>query len=260
MRVLGRVLGRRKHAANGLNLCLLGTDSYPIAVVGDDHHAGTTGLTFAAHSPTLLLMQEWLAHAGELARGPVDRGGQGGTRAADRAMYRMAGRVALEDLADASREGESLAGGPGGHVGVDQRVHDWAVLALEGGQLGRMAAFLGLERRAGVIGHQAAEAVIDAEGLQVPGAVQRMQPGGHQRRGIADVVQPRSGDQEVALVIGEHGRHTRPACSATACTCAQRSPSGSRRLAAWSLAHREATFDHDTRRLEPREAALPVRG
>src|SRR6266487_5138543 len=71
-------------------------------------------------------------------------------------MNRMAGRVTLEDLGDAGLEGEALAGGPGGHVGIAQRVHERAVLALEGGELARVAAFLGLERGAGVVGHQAA--------------------------------------------------------------------------------------------------------
>jgi hypothetical protein len=121
------------------------------------------------------------------------------------AVHRMVGRVALQDLGDAGLEGEALAGGPGGHVRVDQRVHDRAVLALEGAEPGRVAALLGLERGAGVVGHQAAEPPVDAESLQVPGAVQRMQPRRHQRRGIADVVQPRRSDQDLPLVSGEHG-------------------------------------------------------
>jgi hypothetical protein len=56
-----------------------------------------------------------------------------------------------------------------------------------------------------VVRDQAAEAAVDAEGLQVPGAVQRMKPGLSQRRGIADVVQPRGGDQRLALLSGQHG-------------------------------------------------------
>ena len=120
-------------------------------------------------------------------------------------MYRVARRVAPEDLGDSGLEGEALAGWTGGHVGVAQRVHDRAVLALEGAELGRVAAFLSLEGGAGVVGHQAAEPPIAPEGLQLPGAVQRMQPRGCQRRGIADVVQPRCGDQDLPLVGGEDG-------------------------------------------------------
>src|SRR6266516_2415495 len=61
-----------------------------------------------------------------------------------------------------------------------------------------------LDRGAGVVGHQAAEPPVDPEGLQVAGAVQRMQPRGCQRWGIADVVQPRRSDQDLPLVSGEH--------------------------------------------------------
>jgi hypothetical protein len=56
-----------------------------------------------------------------------------------------------------------------------------------------------------VVGHQAAEPPVDAKSLQVAGAVQRMQPRGRQRRGVADVVQPRRGDQDLPLVGGEDG-------------------------------------------------------
>jgi hypothetical protein len=55
-----------------------------------------------------------------------------------------------------------------------------------------------------VVGHQAAEPPVNPEGLQVAGAVQRMQPRGSQRRGVADVVQPRRSDQDLPLVGRQH--------------------------------------------------------
>jgi ADP-ribose pyrophosphatase YjhB (NUDIX family) len=121
-------------------------------------------------------------------------------------VHRVILRVAVPDLADALVQGHGLASRPDGHVGEGERVHDWAVLDREGGQLLDQAAFFGLEPRSGVVGDQRGQP-LPALSTQEPGAVDWMKAEPVQRRGIADAMQERRGHECLAVVGSQDDGH-----------------------------------------------------
>jgi ADP-ribose pyrophosphatase YjhB (NUDIX family) len=127
-------------------------------------------------------------------------------RAADGSVYRVIGRVALQDLGDALLEIDALPGRAGGHVGIGERIQQRPVLGLELGQLVYQAALLGLEPGARVVGDQRGQSLL-ALLAHIPGAVEGMEAEPVQWRGVADVVQPGGGDQVGAILGCERGAH-----------------------------------------------------
>ena len=62
------------------------------------------------------------------------------------------------------------------------------------------SAFAGFDDGAGVVGDQPAQHGIGVPGVaQVPGAIELMQAGGGEARGVADVVQPRGGFEQIGV-------------------------------------------------------------
>ena len=88
------------------------------------------------------------------------------------------------------------------HVAVGQRiVEDHAWRGKLPAQLARQAAFLGFEDSAGVMRDQAAQHRVGEMCVaQVPGAVERMKAGLDQLGRVADVVQPRSGFEQIGVI------------------------------------------------------------
>ena len=74
------------------------------------------------------------------------------------------------------------------------------------------------------MGDQASKVLV-AQGAEVAGAVERMEAGLDQARGVAEVVQVGGRHQLISFVGREDGRHPLR-LPATPCTCSQRSPSG----------------------------------
>ena len=80
----------------------------------------------------------------------------------------------MQDFVNALIQSHWLAGGPGGHVGEGECVHDWAVLGWEGSQLVDQAALLSLEARTGVMGDKTGQALL-AMATKEMGAVDWME-------------------------------------------------------------------------------------
>jgi hypothetical protein len=97
--------------------------------------------------------------------------------------------------------GYRLAVRAGGHVAARQNAGQRIRCGVElGAQNVCESAFAGFDDGAGVVCDQPAQHGIGAPGLaQMPGAIEPVQAGGGEARGVADVVQPRGGFQQVSI-------------------------------------------------------------
>jgi len=89
----------------------------------------------------------------------------------------------------------------GGHVAVGQRVGKllWRRFKLQAQGVGK-SAFAGFDDGAGVVGDQPAEYGVGVLGVaQVPGAVELVQAREAKAGGVADVVHPRRGFQQISV-------------------------------------------------------------
>jgi hypothetical protein len=111
--------------------------------------------------------------------------------------------VAHQNFVYALIEVEALAGGTSGHVGEDQRVQDRRVLLFVHSQLSREPTLLSLVHRAGVMSDEPNQSVRRVERSQMPGTVERMEPGVAQLGGVPDVMQPGRRDEQGPLVLGQ---------------------------------------------------------
>jgi hypothetical protein len=94
-----------------------------------------------------------------------------------------------------------LAVRAGGHVAVRQHARQYVRCRVEfvAQDVGE-SAFAGFDDGAGVVGDQPAQNGIGMLGVaQVPGAVELVQTGGGEAGGVADVVQPRRGFQQLRV-------------------------------------------------------------
>ena len=138
--------------------------------------------------------------------GPFDRCLEQGPSPNNGPMYWVNRRIAVQDFVNALIQGHRLAGWPGGHVGIRERVCDRSLFSWEGGQIVDQAALLGLEARPGVMGDKTGQPLL-AKATKEPGAIDWMEAKPVQRWGVADVVQERRCDQHVAIFGREGRRH-----------------------------------------------------
>jgi hypothetical protein len=96
------------------------------------------------------------------------------------------------------------------HVAVGQRiVEDHACGGKLAAQLASEAAFLGFDDSAGVMRDQTAQDRVGEMCVaQVPGAVERMKAGLDQLGRVADVVQPRSGFEQIGVITENRGKRS----------------------------------------------------
>jgi hypothetical protein len=87
-------------------------------------------------------------------------------------------------------------------MSAGERIRDRAVLDREGVQLLEQPAFLGLESRARVVGHQAGQSLVPMVAEEL-GAVEGMKAQPVQRWRIADVMQVGGGHQHVTILVRE---------------------------------------------------------
>jgi len=119
--------------------------------------------------------------------------------------YQVSRAVAVMDLGEPPFDPHGLAVRAGGHVAASQHAgqhagqHVRCRLELGTQDLGE-SAFAGLDDGAGVVGDQPAQHGIGVLGIaKVPRAVELMQAGGGEAGGIADVVQPGGGFQQLGV-------------------------------------------------------------
>ena len=105
------------------------------------------------------------------------------------------------DLGEPPVDPHGLAVRAGGHIAASQHAGQYVRCRVELGtqDIGE-AAFAGFDDGAGVAGDQPAQHGIGVLGVaQVPGAIELMQAGGGEAGGVADVVQPRGGLQQIGV-------------------------------------------------------------
>jgi hypothetical protein len=122
-------------------------------------------------------------------------------------MHRVIWWVAALDFVNALIQSHRLAGWPGSHVRINERVQDRSLLKREGGQLVDQAALLSLEARPGVMGDKTGQPFL-AMGPEEPGAVDWMESEQIQRWGVPNVVEERRRYQHFTVVGREDRRHT----------------------------------------------------
>ena len=137
------------------------------------------------------------------------------TGIADRVVHFTARLIAHQDLVNAPIKIEGLTGGTGRHVRIDERIQDRRTPSARRQPTLRTARVVRLRRRHRSDGRPAIPADQEHPGIQVPSTVERVKAGVAQLRRVADVVQPRSRDEEVSIIL-RHGRDTSRARSATA--------------------------------------------
>jgi len=118
-------------------------------------------------------------------------------------------RVAVKDFRHARVEGHRLPLRAGGQVGGGQRVRDRAVFEHELIEGVGEPTFTGFESSAAVVSHERGEPQREVAAQEVVGAVYGMHSGLGQFGCVADVVQPSSGDKQVA-VREVHGGYELP--------------------------------------------------
>jgi hypothetical protein len=121
--------------------------------------------------------------------------------ALDGPAHQMPWAVAVAYLGKPPLNRHGLAARAGSHVTASQHAGQRIRRRLELGakDVGE-SAFAGFDDGAGVMGDQPAQHGIGVLGVaQVPGAVELMQAGGGEARGVADVVQPGGGFQQVGV-------------------------------------------------------------
>ena len=128
----------------------------------------------------------------------------------------------------------------GGHVAVGQHAGKlpWRRLKLQAQDLSE-SAFTGFDDGAGVMGDQPAQQGVGVLGVaQVPGGVELVQAREGKAGGVADVVQPRGGFQQVG--VGAENGCQAAGPGGDALECAQRRGRGSCRSARASRSAQEA--------------------
>jgi hypothetical protein len=100
------------------------------------------------------------------------------------------------------------------HVAIGQRiVEDHARGGELAAQLADKAAFLGFDDSAGVMRDQTAQdRVSEMRVAEVPGAVERMKAGLGQLGGVADVMQPRGGFEQIGVITEDRGERSGSRC------------------------------------------------
>lgn len=149
---------------------------------------------------------------------------------------------------------------PGRHVAEAHRILIVPGRPRELSEIRAQAALLGLEDSTGVVSHHRHDALIPAGTPQVARAVNRMHPGVHQLRRIADVMQPARRRQEVAVqaAVGAKTFRFAPDCREVLPSPAQRSDQ-SKGLGARSVQYfRHSANASATRGSQSR--AAPTRG
>ena len=121
--------------------------------------------------------------------------------ALDGPAHQVPGAVAVMYLGEPLFDRHELAVRAGGHVAVGQRIGKLLRrrLKLQAQDVSK-SAFAGFDDGAGVVGDQSAQhgiGVLDV--AQVPGAIELVQAGGGEARGVADVVYPGGGFQQTGV-------------------------------------------------------------
>ena len=121
--------------------------------------------------------------------------------ALDGPAHQVPWAVAVTYLGKPLLDRHGLAVRAGGHVTAGQNAGQDVRCGVElGAQDVGEAAFAGFDDGAGVVGDQPAQHGVGVLGVaQVPGAVELMQAGGGEVGGVADVVQPLGGFQQVGV-------------------------------------------------------------
>ena len=127
--------------------------------------------------------------------------------ALDGPAHQVPWAVAVMYLGEPLLDGHGLTVRTGGHVAVSQHAGSYVGCRVEFvAQDVCESAFAGFDDGARVMCDQPAQHGIGVLGIaQVPGAIELMQAGGGEARGVADVVQPRGGFQQIS-VRAENGR------------------------------------------------------
>ena len=121
--------------------------------------------------------------------------------ALDGPAHQVPGAVAVLYLGEPLLDRHGLAVRAGGHVAARQHAGQCVRCRVElGAQDIGESAFAGFDDGAGVVGDQPAQHGVGVLGVaQVPGAVELMQAGGGEAGGVADVVQPGGGFQQIGV-------------------------------------------------------------
>jgi hypothetical protein len=122
-------------------------------------------------------------------------------RPRDRPGHCIARTIALPDIRQPVADLQVLAVRASRHIAVDQRLSHVAGRRPElAHQVSRKPAFLRFDQCAGVMRNQPAQQRFGAcDVAEVPGTVERMEPGAVKIRRVADVVQPRGGFHEFGV-------------------------------------------------------------
>jgi hypothetical protein len=130
-----------------------------------------------------------------------DRAEDHGRGALDRPAHQVPGTVAVLYLGEPLSGRHGLAVSAGGYVAAGQHAgkrvrRRFEVQAQDVGE----SAFVGFDDGAGVMGDQLAWQGVGVLGVaQVPGAIELMQARAGKAGGVADVVQPRGGFQQIGV-------------------------------------------------------------
>ena len=121
--------------------------------------------------------------------------------ALDGPAHQVPWAVAVMYLGEPLLDRHGLAVRAGGHVAASQHAGQHVRCRVElGAQDVGESAFAGFDDGAGVVGDQPAQHGIGVLGVaQVPGAVELVQAGGGEAGGVADVVQPGGGFQQIGV-------------------------------------------------------------
>ena len=121
--------------------------------------------------------------------------------ALDGPAHQVPWAVAVMYLGEPPVDPEGLAVRTGGHVAASQHAGQRIRCRIElGTQDVGESAFAGFDDGAGVVGDQSAQHGVGVLGVaQVPGAVELVQAGGGEAGGVADVVQPGGGFQQIGV-------------------------------------------------------------
>ena len=142
-----------------------------------------------------------LCDPGGLVLDLLDRAEDHRRGALDRPAHQVPGAVAVVYLGEPLFDRHEFAVRAGGHVAAGQHAGQCVRRRLElAAQDVGKSAFAGFDDGAGVMGDQPAQQGVGVLGVaQVPGAIELVQAREGKAGGVADVVQPRGGFQQIGV-------------------------------------------------------------
>lgn len=132
--------------------------------------------------------------------------------------------IPAKDFRDPCVDADSLSGGGCGHVGEGEDVEQLVLGLVDQLQLFDEPALFGLDLRARVIGDQSDNGGWEVAQRDIASPIKRMEAGGYNLVGIADIVQPCRSDEFIAV------RVSRGEFVSAICYAAHVLPPGARRF------------------------------